>query len=412
MASHARLVAALLLAIPAAAQGTMPRPGIWRAELSSPGGPLPFGLDLQQAGGRWQAFLINGEERIRLRPPRVFPARKRMEIDFAPYDSHLEADWDQLGLTMHGTWIKRGGQAEQRMRFVARLGERRRFEKLGGIEAGKPLATRYRVRFAKDEHDAVGIFREAEDGNVTGTFLTAVGDYRYLVGNRDGRNLRLSTFDGAHAFLFRARIEEDGSLKGDFWHAQKWHETFVARPDPKAELPDPWGLGEAAPQKLSSLRFPDLNGKQRSLEDADFTGTARLIVVFGSWCPNCRDATKYLNELQQRYGKRGLKILGLAFERSGDQGVDTQQLKRYVEMQGIRYPVLLAGLADKAKASAALPLLDRVRAYPTIIFLDRNNGLHGVYTGFAGPATGSVHTRLKEQFEKRIEKLLAGGRAP
>jgi len=37
-----------------------------------------------------------------------------------------------------------------------------------------------------------------------GTFLTPVGDYRYLEGNIMNDKLYLSTFDGNHAFLFIA----------------------------------------------------------------------------------------------------------------------------------------------------------------------------------------------------------------
>ena len=44
----------------------------------------------------------------------------------------------------------------------------------------------------------------------------------------------------------------------------------------------------------------------------------RLIVIFGTWCPNCYDQTKYLVELDERYGDKGLSILGLAFEFGDD----------------------------------------------------------------------------------------------
>ena len=81
-----------------------------------------------------------------------------------------------------------------------------------------------------------------------------------------------------------------------------------------------------------------------------FAGRARLLVVFGSWCPNCNDEAAYLRELDQRYRDKGLSILGLAFERTGDLEVDRAQVKAYAAHHELRFPILVAGVADKAKA--------------------------------------------------------------
>jgi hypothetical protein len=62
---------------------------------------------------------------------------------------------------------------------------------------------------------------------------------------------------------------------------------------------------------------------------------------------------------------------------------------------------------DKALASAALPQLEAVRAYPTALFLDRSGRVHKVHTGFAGPATRVRHELLVREFEQTIEELLA-----
>ena len=80
---------------------------------------------------------------------------------------------------------------------------------------------------------------------------------------------------------------------------------------------------------------------------------ARLIELFGSWCPNCADAARYLSELDERYRSRGLRILGLAFEHTGDFARDAAQVKKYASYHGLQFPLLLAGVSDKASASAA-----------------------------------------------------------
>ena len=56
--------------------------------------------------------------------------------------------------------------------------------------------------------------------------------------------------------------------------------------------------------------------------------------------------------------------------------------------------------------NGVFPLIDRIRAYPTTLFLDAGGRVRAVYTGFSGPATGEAHRRLRQAFEARIELLL------
>ena len=133
----------------------------------------------------------------------------------------------------------------------------------------------------------------------------------------------------------------------------------------------------------------------------------RLIYVFGSWCPNCHDAAEYFAELQKKYDGQRLSILGLAFEHTGDFERDSQQVRRYLERHGASYPVLIAGLSDKKEASQAVPFLDRVRSYPTTVFVDANNKVRAVHTGFSGPATGAAYVDLKQKFESLIDQMIS-----
>jgi hypothetical protein len=81
-------------------------------------------------------------------------------------------------------------------------------------------------------------------------------------------------------------------------------------------------------------------------------------------------------------------------------------VERYREHHRVNFPILIAGTSDKAAASKAFPALDRVRAYPTTLFLNARGNVVSVYTGFSGPATGRDNERLREHFENTIEELL------
>lgn len=384
-----------------------PLPPAWRAALECPGGEIPFRLELAETDRGLVAVLVNGVERRTLE--RVERDGTRLVIHCDPYDSRLEAKLSEDGRTMTGEWIRyRTADTETRLPFRATAGAADRFPPTDGAPSADRFAGRWRVEFSSSEDPAVAIF-EGEGAALRGTFLTTLGDYRYLAGDARGSGLRLSVFDGAHAFLFTAQLDAAGRLAGEFWSRDSWHETWTAERAESAALPDAFALTHwtgAVP--LEQLVFPDLEGERRSLADPAFAGKARLIVLFGSWCPNCYDQSAYLVELRRRYGEAGLAVQGLAFEFGDDLERQTRVLERYRDHHGIDYPILVAGTSDKAAASAAFPVLDRVRSYPTTIFLDRTGRVRAVYTGFSGPATGAEHARLKQRFEGLIEDLLAG----
>ncbi len=160
--------------------------------------------------------------------------------------------------------------------------------------------------------------------------------------------------------------------------------------------------------KLEDLTYTDLNGNSRSLSDPSLRGKKLTVIeVFGSWCPNCHDAANLLGEFSNKYKSRGMKVVGLGFEITGNVARDTRQLTRYRDRFNIDYPILLAGSSDKIKASESFPLIDRIRSFPTTIFIDQAGKVRAVYSGSSGPATSDAHRELRDSFERIIVKLLS-----
>jgi thiol-disulfide isomerase/thioredoxin len=400
------MLVALLSATLLAVTGD-PEPGPWRAWLDSPGGELPFRLILEREGGTWRGALgLNGEDPV----GSIALANDELVLRFDPFDSEIRARVaDEHGRRLEGEWtLVRAGGRVARMPFHAVR------QDTGGLfrpsmTAVQPIdvSGRWAVRFSESEDLAVGLFDTPAGAAATGTFLTTTGDYRYLAGDARGE-LRLACFDGAHAFLFRAQKLADGTLAGDFWSRDSWHETWTATLDPKIELPDAFELTRWNQEvDLAALRYPDVDGTVRALDDPSFAGKARLVVVFGTWCPNCNDEARLLAELDATYRSRGLAILGLAFEHEEDHAYAAGRVRAYAERHGLTFPILIAGTSDKAAASEAFPLVDRVRSFPTTLFLDAGNRVRAVHSGFSGPATGKAHEALREAFERRIVDLLS-----
>ncbi|MDX1645196.1 MAG: TlpA disulfide reductase family protein [Thermoanaerobaculia bacterium] len=395
--------------------------GEWRGMLISPGGELPFGFAITEAGGALTGEIENGEEVAELSGVSLDGNRVVLSIDW--YDATLEAELDPTGESMRGSWQRTSAKgAISRLPFEATKGEAARFRPLAevGIEPvdDTPLQSVdgvWSAVFVDDDgsEPARGEFRQRGE-RVLGTFLTPTGDYRFLAGSYERGVLRLSTFDGSHAFLFQARAQPDGTLAGDFWSRDTYHATWTAeRVSDNAEiLPDGWSeVGLTNDDGLFRFAFESLDGETVSSADERFDGKVVLVNIFGSWCPNCNDEAPLLAAWDERYGEQGLEIVGIAYEFTGDPERDRRQLRRYAERHGINFTLLLGGVSDKRAAAETLPDLTDVVAYPTSVFIGRDGRVAAIYSGFAGPGTGRHHEELVDEMEALLEALLAAAPA-
>ncbi len=422
-----KLVAVLLVALGCAREPTLEQRlvGTWHAELESPGGPLPFALRIWEEDGRLAAAAVNGEEEAPFSHVRTSAGGIELATDW--YDSEIRAQLDRFsGHELTGRWRKTAPGGDSVLAFEAIRNDlpnrppRQRFAPVAPLQfaagAEHPdmptsVAGDWAMEFTDEDgtEPARGEFRQEGD-RVTGTILTPVGDYRYLEGSFERGRLRLSTFDGAHAFLFDAEARPDGTLVGAFWSRDSYYAEWKAHPVAADErvLPDAWEMvGLTNPEGRFAFTFPDLEGTPVSLADERFQGKVVLVNIFGSWCPNCNDKAPILAGWYRKYREQGLEIVGLAYELSGDPERDGRQVRRFAERHGVEYPLLLAGLSDKQKAAETLPDLSAVVAFPTTVFIGRDGLVRRIHTGFAGPGTGEHHERLLAELERLIEQLLS-----
>lgn len=390
--------------------------GTWRAVLTSPGGELPFTLRITDGPGGRTAAALSGAEAAPFSGIELHG--EQIVLRFDGYDSEVKATLSADGNRLTGRWRKTAPEGDSILPFIAYRGDEGRFlpaaetDLTGGdASALVDVGGSWAVTFRSDDGSEPARGELTQEGtHVTGTFLTPTGDYRFLEGSYEQGLLRLSTFDGAHAFLFHARAQADGSLEGDFWSRDSYHATWTAHPlgDDEQLLPDAWEVvGLTNDEGRLDFTFPDLEGNPVSLDDPRFAGKVVLVNIFGSWCPNCNDEAPLLAAWHKRYGQEGLEIVGLAYELRGDPDRDRIFVRRFAERYGLDYPLLLAGTSDKAAAADTLPDLTAVVAFPTSVFIGRDGKVRHVHTGFAGPGTGAHHAALVADIETRIEALLA-----
>ena len=381
--------------------------GIYRAVLTLPNGELPFGLELAQEDAGTVGYLLNGKERLKLSEVKI--SGSHLEIAMPGYENKLTADaaGDQLSGEV---FLDKLNAKNQHIPLKAQLGQTYRFFQSSSSD-NADVSGRWAVTFVEKEgaqpEVAVGEFSQAHDV-VTGTFLTDTGDHRYLAGQVKGDELYLSTFDGAHAFLYKAKVMPDGALVGDFWSGLASHESWSGRRDDKAALPDAYALTALhAGTKQFDFSFPDLSGKTVTSQDPKFKGKVLIVTLAGSWCPNCHDEAMFLEPLYKENRGKGLEVVALMFEHFGDFPHAAEATQRFSRHYGIEYTTLIAGISDKDDAAKKLPALDRVYAFPTTIFIDRKGNVRKIHTGYSGPATGEHYTEFVAEVQATLDQLLA-----
>ena len=378
--------------------------GSWLAELElMDGALLPFNFDLNRKDGAYSIKVFNAEEVVEIDDIEI--RQDSIYIRMAVFEGYIAGKFNKETIT--GSFIKES--LNRIVPFKARYGKAPRFST--SLPAAENISGIWQTQFNPDTEDSYlgkGLFVQ-QDQIIKGTFRTTTGDYRYLEGVMEGDSMRLSTFDGAHAFLFTAKVT-DSSLAGIFYSGNHSKEPFVAVRNEHFELPDANTLTylKEGYDKFD-FSFPNEKGALIALSDADFKDKTIVVQIMGTWCPNCLDESKFLVNYLKQNSHPDLKIIALAFEYAKTEEKAFEGIQRLRERVGVEYPVLLAqyGTSNKVTANEKLPMLNHVLSYPTTIFIDKTAKVRKIHTGFNGPATGAKYVAFTEDFDNFIKELLA-----
>ena len=198
--------------------------GYWQASISLPGGEIETGIEISRDGEAYQASLINGQERVRI--DEVTFSGNELLLRFPAFNNEIRANLEDGRLTGELTLVKRFGDT-QVMAFTAVPGGATGTE--DNASANHDMSGRWAVRFHEpDGSDSASIGEFAQRGSrLFGTFLNPNGDHRFLAGHVRSNDFHLSTFDGAHAFIFSGTIDENGVIaNADFWSGTSWHQQW------------------------------------------------------------------------------------------------------------------------------------------------------------------------------------------
>ena len=129
-------------------------------------------------------------------------------------------------------------------------------------------------------------------------------------------------------------------------------------------------------------QLQDVDGK--TVRSSDFKGKVVILDFWATWCGPCRMELPGFVELQKKYEKQGLAVIGVSVDQ-----ISPGEVKKFAQKSGVNYPVVLAD-------ARATQDFGGIEAIPTTFVIDREGRIAKQHQGFTE----------KEEFEKEIKSLL------
>ncbi len=383
---------------------------VYRAVIYRPdSNEIVFNFQPAKEKGKTVLYVLNDTERLRITDIKQKGDSLLFNMPF--FESSFFTKINKDG-SLSGEWVKGTSKEPQHFPFRAFPGQPYRFlVKKGNVK--KNITGKWAVTFTNTANakvmKAVAVFNQ-QGNKLTGSFLTPSGDYRYLEGIVSGDSLKLSTFDGSHAYYFRAKVEDAAAISGgDYFSGFAGWQKWVAVKDENAALPSQESPTALKPGETGlNFAFKDLDDKLISIKDERYKNKVIIVQIMGSWCPNCMDETKFLSEFYNKNKQRGIEVIALAYEYSTDTERSKSSLRKFQQRFNVQYPMLITGAvtSDEQRTEKTLPQLTPIRSFPTTIFIDKKGDVRKIHPVFYGPGTGEYHQEYLKEFNKTVDELV------
>jgi len=119
---------------------------------------------------------------------------------------------------------------------------------------------------------------------------------------------------------------------------------------------------------------------------ANYKGKVLIMEYFATWCSPCRDSVAHLVNLNQKFGKLGVQILGMSLDEH-----DEKAVREFIVANKVNYPVAFA--EERLQTDYA------VRSVPTLYVIGKNGVIAEKFMGY--------NDRVEKNLDTLLKKLLA-----
>jgi cytochrome c biogenesis protein CcmG/thiol:disulfide interchange protein DsbE len=141
-------------------------------------------------------------------------------------------------------------------------------------------------------------------------------------------------------------------------------------------------LAIAAPAPSFALPTKSANVVLDSLR-----GRVVYLDFWASWCDPCKKSFPWMNDLQKKYGDRGLAVVAV------DLDVKQESADKFLATHPVGFTVAF-------DPKATLPPLYHVKAMPSSFLIDKDGTIVSTHIGFQEKDTGELERQVKELLAK------------
>jgi cytochrome c biogenesis protein CcmG, thiol:disulfide interchange protein DsbE len=139
-----------------------------------------------------------------------------------------------------------------------------------------------------------------------------------------------------------------------------------------------------AGQPAPNFKVVTTSGQTVTLEN--YRGYVLVLDFFATWCIPCRSSVPHIVEVNRKFGKQGLQVLGLSAKED-----DEHDLTSFGKEYHVNYPLALAGESVQTNYG--------IFSVPVMFIIDKKGKVAEVYRGF--------NDEIGRSMEQLIRKLLA-----
>ena len=132
-------------------------------------------------------------------------------------------------------------------------------------------------------------------------------------------------------------------------------------------------------QPAPPLKVTTTSGQPVTL--GNYQGRVLLLDFFASWCHPCVVSIPHLIDLNRKYGKQGLNVLGLSLDEEKEDLID------FIGPKKLNYPVALADEELQTRYG--------LRSIPTLVLIDKKGVVADIYMGLNDQTAKNIETMIK-----------------
>lgn len=137
-------------------------------------------------------------------------------------------------------------------------------------------------------------------------------------------------------------------------------------------------------QRRPAPEFALRDGAEKKIELKDFRGRVVLLDFWATWCHGCVQEMPWFVEFHDKYGQKGLTVIGVSMDEDG-----WKEIKPFLERTKVPYRIVLGdAVAGKRYGIAGLP---------DTFLIDRQGRIAASYAGLVD----------KDDVERNLRVLLA-----